>query len=138
MVSDAVSVITGLENHSLSLLAVRLGILADVTGSAILIWRLRAERRAPGQSQTAEVCPAIVVTGALAIVSAVITVQAAIALATGSCPGTSSVNVIAAGAPLAVLTPLACSGPQSHADSEPAAVYLTAAGSAHCWARTSP
>ena len=43
----------------------------------------------------------------LATVSAVITIQAAIALATSSGPGTSEVTLIAAGVSLVVLTPLA-------------------------------
>jgi divalent metal cation (Fe/Co/Zn/Cd) transporter len=108
IVSGVVSVGTGLANHSLSVLAVGLGVLADVTGSASLVWRFRAERRQPGQSQAAEARAAIVVAAALAIASAVITIQAAIALATRSRPGTSGVTVIAAAVSLAVLTPLAC------------------------------
>ena len=107
MLSGAVSVTTGLENHSLSVLAIGLSILADVTGSAALIWRFRAERRQPVQSQAAETRAAIVVAAALAIASAVIIAQAAVALATGSRPGTSSATLIAAGISLAVLTPLA-------------------------------
>lgn len=105
--SGAVSVTTGLANHSLSVLAVGLGVLADVTGSATLIWRFRAELRQPGQSQAAETRAAMVVAAALALVSAVITVQAVIALATGSHPGTSGVTLIAASVSLIVLTPLA-------------------------------
>ena len=42
--SGTVSVITGLGGHSLSVFAVGLGVLADVTESAVLIWRFRAER----------------------------------------------------------------------------------------------
>jgi divalent metal cation (Fe/Co/Zn/Cd) transporter len=105
--SGAVSVCTGLASHSLSVLAVGLGVLADVTGSATLVWRFRAERRQPRRSQAAEVRAAMVVAAALAIVSAVITIQAATALATGSRPGTSGVTLIAAGVSLVVLTPLA-------------------------------
>jgi divalent metal cation (Fe/Co/Zn/Cd) transporter len=105
--SGAVSVSTGLASHSLSVLAVGLGVLADVTGSAILVWRFRAEQRQPGRAPAAEARAAIVVAAALAIVSAVITVQAAIALATGSRPGTSGVTLIVAGVSLVVLTPLA-------------------------------
>src|SRR5690242_12761128 len=86
--SGAVSVTAGLANHSLSVLAIGLGVLADVTGSATLVWRLRAELRQPGQSQAAETRAAMVVAAALAVVSAVIAVQAVIALATGSHPGT--------------------------------------------------
>jgi divalent metal cation (Fe/Co/Zn/Cd) transporter len=106
--SGAVSVTTGLADRSLSVLAVGLRVLADVTGSATLVWRFRAERRQPGQSQAAEARAAIVVAAALAIVSAVIAIQAVIALATGARPGTSGVTLAAAAVSLVVLTPLAC------------------------------
>jgi divalent metal cation (Fe/Co/Zn/Cd) transporter len=107
IVSGAVSVATGVANHSLSVLAVGLGVLADVTGSATLIWRFRAERRQPGQAQAVETRAAVVVAAALAVVSAVITIQAVIALAAGSRPGTSGVTLIAAAISLVVLAPLA-------------------------------
>ena len=89
IVSGAVSVTTGVANHSLSVVAIGLSVLADVTGSAALIWRFRAERRHPVQSRLAETRAAMVVTAALATVSAVITIQAAVALAAGSRPGAS-------------------------------------------------
>jgi divalent metal cation (Fe/Co/Zn/Cd) transporter len=107
LLSGAVSVRAGLANHSLSVLAIGLGVLADVTGSAVLIWRFLAERRRAGQSRAAETRAAIVVAAALAAVSAVIIVQAAAALAARSHPGTSALALIAAGISLAVLTPLA-------------------------------
>jgi divalent metal cation (Fe/Co/Zn/Cd) transporter len=50
LLSGAVSVITGLQDHSLGVFAIGLGVLADVTGSAVLIWRFRAEQRQPTQS----------------------------------------------------------------------------------------
>jgi len=105
--SGAVSVATGVANHSLSVLAVGLGVLADVTGSATLVWRFRAEWRQPGQSQAEETRAAVVVAAALAVVSAVITIQAVIALTAGSRPGTSGVTLIAAAISLVVLAPLA-------------------------------
>jgi hypothetical protein len=49
LVSGTVSVITGLGAHSLGVFAVGLGVFADVTGSATLIWRFRAERHQPGR-----------------------------------------------------------------------------------------
>ena len=107
LLSGTVSVITGLHGHSLSVLAIGLGVLADVTGSATLIWRFTAERRQPGQSPTAETRAAVVVAVALAVASAVILAQSVAALATGSRPGTSDLALIAAGVSLAVLTPLA-------------------------------
>ena len=107
LLSGTVSVITGLHGHSLSVLAIGLGVLADVTGSATLIWRFAAERRQPGQSPAAEARAALVVAAALAAASAMILAQSAAALATGSRPGTSNLALIAAGISLAVLTPLA-------------------------------
>lgn len=107
ILSGSVSVTTGLADHSLSVLAVGLGVLADVTGSATLVWRFRAERRQPGQSQAAEARAAIVVATVLITASAVITLQAGIGLATRSHPGTSGVTLTAAAVSLIVLTPLA-------------------------------
>jgi hypothetical protein len=46
----AESVITDLHAHSLGVLAVGLGLLADVTRSATLNWRFRAEADRPGLS----------------------------------------------------------------------------------------
>ena len=90
--SGTVSVITGLHGHSVSVLAIGLGVLADVCGSAMLIWRFTAERRRPEQSPTAEARAALVVAVALAAASAVILAQFAAALATGSRPGTSNLT----------------------------------------------
>jgi divalent metal cation (Fe/Co/Zn/Cd) transporter len=97
VVCGAVSVTTGLQDHSLGVFAVGLGVLADVTGSAVLIWRFRAERRQPVQSGAAEARAALIVAIALAVVSAVLIVQSAVALASGSHPGTSRVALAAAG-----------------------------------------
>ena len=107
VLSGTVSVITGLQDHSLGVLAIGLGVLADVTGSAVLIWRFRAERRQPGQSDAWEARAAIIVAIVLAVVSAVLIIESAVALASGSHPGTSSVTLAAAGISLVVLTPLA-------------------------------
>jgi divalent metal cation (Fe/Co/Zn/Cd) transporter len=105
--SGTISVITGLRGYSLSVFAVGLGVLADVIGSAVLIWRFRAERHQPGQSGAQETRAAIIVSAALAIVSAVLIVESVTALVNGSRPGTSGITLIAAAVSLAVLTPLA-------------------------------
>ena len=107
ILSGAVSVTTGLQDHSLAVLAVGLGVLADVTGSAVLIWRFRAERQRRVPAGREERRAAIVVGIALGIVSAVLAVQSVAVLATGSRPGTSGVALIAAGISLVILTPLA-------------------------------
>ena len=84
--SGTISVITGLRGHSLSVFAVGLGVLADVIGSAVLIWRFRAERHQPGQSGAQETRAAIIVSAALAVVSAVLIVESVTALVNGSAP----------------------------------------------------
>jgi divalent metal cation (Fe/Co/Zn/Cd) transporter len=105
VISGAVSVTTGLQDHSLGVFAIGLGVLADVTGSAVLIWRFRAEQQ--GRPGTHETRAAIVVAVALVVVSVVLILQSATALADGSHPGTSRVTLAAASVSLAVLTPLA-------------------------------
>ncbi len=107
IVSGAVSVVSGLDDHSLGVFAVGRGVLADVTGSVALIWRFRAERRGPGQPGPHEAQAAIIVAAALAVISVVLAVDSVIALAAGSHPGTSAVTVTAAAVSLVVLTPLA-------------------------------
>jgi divalent metal cation (Fe/Co/Zn/Cd) transporter len=106
--SGAVSVITGLRASSLGVFAAGVGVLADMSGSAVLVWRFRAEQRHPGLGEAAEDRAALVVALALALASMVITIEAIVALASGSRPGTSAATVIAAAISLAVLTPLAC------------------------------
>ena len=81
--------------------------LADVTGSAVLVWRFRAERQRPVQSPAAEARAATVVAIALGVISAVLLVQSAAELASGSRPGTSAVTLAAAGVSLVMLAPLA-------------------------------
>lgn len=107
LLSGTVSVIVGLDDHSLGVFAIGLGVLADVTGSAVLIWRFRSEQSRPLQSGPAEARAAIVIAVALAVVGGALIVQSVLALAAGSHPGTSSVALAAAGVSFAVLTPLA-------------------------------
>jgi hypothetical protein len=64
---------------------------ADVTGSAVLVWRFRAERREPVRSHAAEARAATVVAVALAVVSPVLVAESAAARASGSRPGESAV-----------------------------------------------
>jgi divalent metal cation (Fe/Co/Zn/Cd) transporter len=107
LLSGAVSITTGLQDHSLGVLAVGLDVLADVTGSAILIWRFRAESSNAVQSDTAEVRAAAVVAIALAIVSIALVIEAATALASRSRPGSSGITLTVAAVSLVILTPLA-------------------------------
>lgn len=107
LVSGSVSVITGLHSHSLGVFAVGLDVLADVTGSAVLIWRFRAERDQPAQSGAQENRAAIIVAVALAVVSMTLTFETVTALVQSSRPTSSAITLIAAGLSLTVLSPLA-------------------------------
>jgi divalent metal cation (Fe/Co/Zn/Cd) transporter len=107
LLSGAAAVTTGLQDRSLGVLAVGLGVLADVTGSAILIWRFRAERRHAAQSGLAELRASAVVAGALGLVAAVLTIESAIALASGTRPGSSGITLVVSAVSLVILAPLA-------------------------------
>jgi divalent metal cation (Fe/Co/Zn/Cd) transporter len=107
LAAGTVSVITGLHGHSLGVVAVGLGVLADVTGSAVLIWRFRAERDQPGRSSASEIRAAVIVTVALGVVSVVLTIESVSALVNGSRPGTSPMTLVVAGVSLVILAPLA-------------------------------
>ena len=114
VLSGAVLIVTGLQDHSPGVFAIGFGVLADVTGSAVLIWRFRAERRHPGQSGTTETRAAIVVSIALAVVSTALVIGSAAALASGSHPGTSGVTGWSGASPVVPggVSP-ACAGPQA-------------------------
>ncbi|HEY2263265.1 MAG TPA: cation transporter [Streptosporangiaceae bacterium] len=105
--SGTVSVITGLHDGSLGVFAVGLGVLADVTGSAVLIWRFRAERRHSGSPHAQEARAAVIVGIALGVVAVLLAAESASALAEGTRPGSSAVTFASAAVSLAVLTPLA-------------------------------
>lgn len=107
LASGAVSIISGLASHSLGVSAVGLGVLADVTGSATLIWRFRAELTDPALASRRERQSALVVGIALAVTAIVLSAGSAAALAQQSRPGSSAVTIAAASVSLAVLTPLA-------------------------------
>ena len=107
LASGAVSVASGLHGHSEGVLAVGLGVLADVTGSATLIWRFRGELSQPGLSDRRERQSAVVVAVALAVVAALLVVESVLALTQGVRPAVSAVTLTAAGISLVVLTPLA-------------------------------
>ena len=70
LASGAVSVASGVDEHSPGVLAVGLGVLADVSGSAALIWWFRAELSQPGLSGRRERQSAVIVAVALAVVAA--------------------------------------------------------------------
>jgi divalent metal cation (Fe/Co/Zn/Cd) transporter len=107
LVSGAVSVASGLADHSLGVLAAGLSVLADVTGSIVLVWRFRTERTNPERAAHVEERAALAVAAALGIIAVALAFESIHALATGSHPGGGSLSVISAAASIVVLMPLA-------------------------------
>ncbi len=101
------SVAVGLLEASVSVLGSGLGLLADLVGSIVLVWRFHTERRAPFHADRVERRAAAVVVVALALVSAAIAAEAITALLDGEPPGTSWLSLMAAGIALIALPPLA-------------------------------
>jgi divalent metal cation (Fe/Co/Zn/Cd) transporter len=101
------SIAVGLLDGSLGVLGLGLNVLADVMGSAVLVWRFRAELRHNGRGAKAEARAGQVVAAALGTVSLLLAVSAVHALAVGSHPGHSTVGLVVAGLAIVVLTPLA-------------------------------
>ena len=106
-VSGGVAVTVGLLDGSLGVLGLGLNVLADVTGSAVLVWRFRAELRQTGSAHHAEDRAAVIVAAALGAVSLILAVSAVQALAVGSHPGHSTLGIVTAGLAVVILTPLA-------------------------------
>jgi divalent metal cation (Fe/Co/Zn/Cd) transporter len=105
--SGGFALAVGLIDGSLAVLGVGLGVLADLSGSAVLIWRFRAERRHPIDAGAAEARAGTVVAVALCVTSIVLLAGSVRALVVGSRPGTSVLALIGPGVTLAVLVPLA-------------------------------
>lgn len=105
--SGGFALTVGLLDRSLAVVGVGLGVLADLSGSAVLIWRFRAERRRPIDAQAAEALADVVVATALGVTSAVLVAGGAYALVVGSSPGMSLLALLGPVITLAVLIPLA-------------------------------
>lgn len=107
LASGAVSVGSGIAEHSLGVLAAGLSVLADVCGSVVLVWRLRTERSDPQRAQRVEDQAARAVAAALGVIGVVLAYESISALAAGTHPGSSILTVIVAAVSLVVLVPLA-------------------------------
>jgi divalent metal cation (Fe/Co/Zn/Cd) transporter len=106
-ISGAVSVTAGVLDHSLGVLAVGLAVLADLTGSAVLIWRFRAERDHPVDAAEVEARASVIVTAALVVISVALTFESIRALLASTHPGSSAITLASAGVAVLMLTPLA-------------------------------
>jgi len=107
LAAGTVSVASGIAAHSLGVLAAGLSVLADVTGSIVLVWRFRTERSDPERAQRVEALAALAVACALALIALALAFQSISALLAGSHPGSSALTVITAAASIVVLAPLA-------------------------------
>lgn len=96
----------GVIEGSLGVLGLGLNVLADVTGSVVLLWRFRHELRHEAGGTHAEARASVVIAVALALVSLILGVSAIRALATGSHPGHGGGSIIVAAAASVVLAPL--------------------------------
>jgi divalent metal cation (Fe/Co/Zn/Cd) transporter len=107
LVAGSVSVGSGIAEHSLGVLAAGLSVLADVTGSVVLVWRFRTERSDPERAQHVEDLAALAVAGALGAIAVALAYESISALLAGTHPGSSALTVITAAVSIVVLAPLA-------------------------------
>jgi divalent metal cation (Fe/Co/Zn/Cd) transporter len=107
LVAGTVSVGSGIAEHSLGVLAAGLSVLADVTGSVVLVWRFRTERSDPARAHAVEELAARVVAGALGLIAVALAFESINALIAGSHPGSSALTVATAAVSAVVLMPLA-------------------------------
>ncbi|HTW11410.1 MAG TPA: cation transporter [Solirubrobacteraceae bacterium] len=107
LVAGSVSVGSGLAEHSLGVLAAGLSVLADVTGSVVLIWRFRVERSDPVRASEVEDRAALAVATALGVIGAALAYESIHALIEQSHPGSGGLAIITSAISFAVLAPLA-------------------------------
>ena len=107
LISGSVAVGSGISEHSLGVLAAGLSVLADVTGSIVLVWRFRTERSDPARAARVEDLAALAVAAALGLIAVVLAFESINALVAGSHPGSSALTVITAAVSMVVLAPLA-------------------------------
>lgn len=107
LVAGAVAVASGLAEHSLGVLAAGLSVLADVTGSIVLVWRFRTERSDPARAEHVEALAAVAVACALGLIAVALAFESISALIAGSHPGSSALTVVTAAVSFMVLAPLA-------------------------------
>jgi divalent metal cation (Fe/Co/Zn/Cd) transporter len=101
------SITAGLLAGSLGVLGLGLDVLADVVGSASLVWRFRKERSDPQAAEQAEARASVVVVVALLITATVLAVASVQALVAGTAPDNSVSAMLSAGVSALVLAPLA-------------------------------
>ncbi len=107
ILSGLVSVGAGLADASLGVLASGLSMLADVTGSIVLVWRFRVERTDPVRAEHVEKRAAKVIIAALGLIAVILAYESIDALVNQTHPESAALPIITAGVTAAVLYPLA-------------------------------
>lgn len=105
--SGSASIAAGIASHSLGVLAAGLSVLADVTGSVVLIWRFWVERSDPGRAHEVEDRAATAIAAALIVIGVVLCYESVQALVSGTHPETSLLAILVAAVSICVLGPLA-------------------------------
>lgn len=106
VVSGTTSLIVGVLDHSLAIVAVGLNLLGDLAGSAVLIWRFRHERMGL-HTDHAERVARLVVGAALTVVAGYLAVQSVRRLTSGTGAATTLAPVLVGAASVVVLPFLA-------------------------------
>jgi divalent metal cation (Fe/Co/Zn/Cd) transporter len=106
LVAGTWSITAGLLAGSLGVLGLGFNVMADVAGSASLIWRFRRERSDPGVGDQVEARASVVVAAALIVTATVLTTASIHALVEKSAPDNSNSAMLAAAAAFVVLAPL--------------------------------
>jgi divalent metal cation (Fe/Co/Zn/Cd) transporter len=106
VLTGAWAITAGLLAGSLGVLGLGLDILADVAGSASLVWRFQRKRSDGDVGERAEAQASMVVSAALIVTAIVLAVAATEALVIGSAPDSSISAMVSAGVAVLVLTPL--------------------------------
>jgi divalent metal cation (Fe/Co/Zn/Cd) transporter len=105
--SGVVSIVAGLSAHSVGVLASGLSVLADVTGSIVLIWRFRIERVDPHRGELVERRAGYAVAATLVIIGVVLAFDSIRSLLDASHPDSSLLAILTSGVSICVLFPLA-------------------------------
>ncbi|MHB8489250.1 MAG: cation transporter [Candidatus Dormibacteria bacterium] len=105
--SGTASLTVGVLDHSLAIVGVGLNLLADLSGSLVLIWRFGQERRRLHPAESAERVARLIVGACLSVIAVFLAVQSVRQLAAGTGATAALAPILVAAASVVVLPPLA-------------------------------
>jgi len=97
--SGTASLTVGVLDHSLAIVGVGLNLLADLTGSLVLIWRFSQERRRWRRAENAERVARLVVGASLSVIAAFLAAESVRQLAAGTGASAAVGPILVAAAP---------------------------------------